>query len=169
MNTPETVKETSDLAPAFKQAMSSFPSGVTIVTTTDTEGKWWGFTASSFCSVSMDPRLVLVCLARSAECHPVFAQAEHFTIHVISPEHTELAVRFATRGADKFGNGDFVSDERGVPVLQQAHVILNCTMHARNDGGDHTILIGRVDDVTLGEGHPTLYFRRQFHTLPLAS
>ncbi|MFF0038878.1 flavin reductase family protein [Streptomyces mirabilis] len=169
MSTIDNITHMPDPALSFKQAMASFPSGVTIVTTTDADGKWWGFTASSFCSVSMDPPLVLVCLARSAECHPVFEQAERFAVHVIGPEHTDLAVRFATRGADKFGDGDFVADERGIPVLQQAHVVLNCTAHARNDGGDHTILVGRVDEAVLGGGHPAVYFRRGFHTLPLAS
>lgn len=74
--------------------MSSFPAGVTIVTTTDEDGQWWGFTATSFCSVSVDPPPVLVCLANNAECHPVFAKARHWRIHLIHAEHAELAMRF---------------------------------------------------------------------------
>lgn len=110
-STPASAKDAEALQ-HFKQAMASFPSGVTIVTTVDGDGKWWGFTATSFCSVSMDPPLVLVCLARGAECHPVFEAAEHFVIHVIHSEHTDLALRFATRGADKFGDGSFAVNDR---------------------------------------------------------
>jgi flavin reductase (DIM6/NTAB) family NADH-FMN oxidoreductase RutF len=98
----------------FREAMSAFPSGVTVVTTTDAEGRWWGFTATSFCSVSAEPPLVLVCLAETAECHPVFAAATDWIIHVLAADHGALALRFATRGADKFGESDFVAGPFGV-------------------------------------------------------
>ncbi|MDT7553740.1 MAG: flavin reductase ActVB [Pseudonocardiales bacterium] len=149
----------------FRDAMAAFPSGVTIVTTTDDDGRWWGFTATSFCSVSMDPPLVLVCLARSAECHPVFARAQRWVVHVIHPDHADLAVRFATRGADKFADAAFTADGRGLPVLDRACVVLDCSTHARHDGGDHTILVGRVDRTELGEATPAVYYRRDFRDL----
>lgn len=151
----------------FKQAMATFPSGVTIVTTTDANGRWWGFTATSFCSVSMDPPLVLVCLADTAECHPVFAVAERWVVHVVHPEHADLALRFATRGADKFADAGFVADEHGLPVLDRACVTLSCTPYARHAGGDHTILIGQVERTHVGDDLPAVYFRRGFHSLPM--
>ncbi|MBX4171479.1 flavin reductase family protein [Rhodococcus pyridinivorans] len=149
----------------FRSAMASFPSGVTIVTTTDADGRWWGFTASSFCSVSMDPPLVLVCLADTAECHPVFTAAQRWMIHVIHPDHAELATRFATRGADKFTHAGFVPDERGLPVLTDACVTLDCTASARHAGGDHTILVGRVEHTSVREAEPAIYFQRAFRML----
>lgn len=149
----------------FREAMASFPSGVTIVTTTDADGRWWGFTATSFCSLSADPPLVLVCLAKRAECHPVFLSAEHFVIHVIPPEHTALALRFATRGADKFGDAAFEANHRGLPVLGSSCVVLECDVHHRYDGGDHTILVGRVEDTHLADERPAVFFRRGFHQL----
>ncbi|GAA0935463.1 flavin reductase family protein [Pseudonocardia zijingensis] len=152
-------------AALFKDAMAAFPSGITIVTTVDDEGRWWGFTATSFCSVSMDPPLVLVCLARTAECHPVFTRAPRWVVHVIRPEHADLALRFATRGADKFAAAGFRADEHGLPVLGNACVTLDCTAHQRLDGGDHTILLGRVEHTRLGDAEPAVYFRRRFHTL----
>lgn len=162
---PET-GATPEQAQLFREAMASFPSGVTIVTTVDTGGRWWGFTATSFCSVSMQPPLVLVCLADTAECAPVFRSAPRWIVHVIHPEHAELAVRFATRGTDKFADAGFVPDERGLPVLPQACVTLGCSAHARHPGGDHTILLGEVRDVRLGdEPVPAVYFRRGFHSL----
>ncbi|MBP2365173.1 flavin reductase family protein [Pseudonocardia parietis] len=154
-----------DQARLFREAMASFPSGVTIVTTTDAEGRWWGFTATSFCSASMDPPLVLVCLAETAECHPVFLTAQRWIVHVIHPEHADLALRFATRGTDKFADAGFVADERGLPVLPRSCVTLHCSAYAKHPGGDHTILLGRVDSTHLGEDLPAVYFRRNFHLL----
>ena len=154
-----------DRAQLFRDAMATFPSGVTIVTTADDTGRWWGFTATSFCSVSMQPPLVLVCLAETAECHPVFERAQRWVVHVIHPEHAELALRFATRGADKFADAGFVVDERGLPRLAGACVTLHCTRYASYPGGDHTILLGEVRDTLLGEHLPAVYFRRRFHPL----
>ncbi|WP_300016629.1 flavin reductase family protein [Pseudonocardia sp.] len=155
--------DAAERAGLFREAMATFPSGVTIVTTTDITGRWWGFTATSFCSVSMQPPLVLVCLAETAECAPVFHVAQRWIVHVIHPEHAELAQRFATRGADKFADAGFVADERGLPVLPRACVTLDCTAHARYPGGDHVILVGEVEGVRMGEDLPAVYFRRRFH------
>jgi len=149
----------------FREAMAHFPSGVTIVTTADRDGRWWGFTASSFCSVSMDPPLVLVCLAATAECHPVFEAAERFVVHVVHHEHADLAVRFATRGADKFADAGFRADEHGLPVLDRAPVTLSCVTHAVQPAGDHSILLGRVERTALGDDRPAVYFRRRFHLI----
>ncbi|MEX5632804.1 flavin reductase family protein [Parafrankia sp. FMc2] len=149
----------------FRDAMASFPSGVTIVTTADDTGRWWGFTASSFCSVSMDPPLVLVCLAATAQCHSAFEQAERFIVHVVPPGHADLAVRFATRGADKFADAGFRSDERGLPVLDEACVTFDCAAHAVHPAGDHSILVGRVVRTRLGDDQPAVYFRRRFHLI----
>ncbi|MCK9878833.1 flavin reductase family protein [Frankia sp. Ag45/Mut15] len=147
----------------FRDAMASFPTGVTIVTTADDAGRWWGFTASSFCSVSMDPPLVLVCLATTAQCHPAFERSARFIVHVMPPEHAGLAVRFATRGADKFTDAGFCSDERGLPVLHLACAMLDCSAHAVHAAGDHSIIVGRVLRTRLGEDRPAVYFRRRFH------
>ncbi len=147
----------------FKEAMARFPSGVTIVTTTDRDGRWWGFTASSFCSVSMEPPLVLVCLANSAECYPAFAATQRWNIHILHRDHTDLAVRFATRGADKFADAGFTLDQHGLPQLTEACVTLQCQQFAQQDGGDHTILLGRVDRVAQNVTAPALYYQRRFH------
>lgn len=145
--------------------MARFPSGVTIVTTTDSQGSWCGFTATSFCSVSAEPPLVLVCLASTAECHPVFEAAERWNIHIINPNHADLAMRFATRGVDKFADAGFVMDDDGLPFLDQAAVVLNCRRSAIYDGGDHSILMGEVTRTSFTEGSPALYYQRAFHEL----
>lgn len=148
----------------FRDAMSSFPSGATIVTTSDAEGRWWGFTASSFCSVSMTPPLVLACVANSAECFPVFDQAQRWNIHIVQDRHRELAIRFATRGADKFQDAGFEVDADGLPILTNASVVLRCSSYSKVEGGDHLVLIGEVEEVDIGGETPLVYFRRRFHS-----
>ena len=149
----------------FKEAMSCFPTGATIVTTADASGHWWGFTASSFCSVSLAPPLVLTCLAKTAQCFPAFAAAQRWVIHFVHAGHADLAQLFATRGADKFADAGFGVGEHGLPVLADASVVLHCSAYAKNDGGDHSILVGRVDKTQIGRETPAVYFRRRFHAL----
>jgi flavin reductase ActVB len=149
----------------FKDAMARFPSGVTITTTVDATGQPHGFTASAFSSVSLDPPLVSVCLARSATCHPVFAECTRFAVNVLRPEHTALAGRFALRGADKFPDSGFRLTDAGMVVLDQALITLECQVHARHEAGDHTILVGEVLRTRLDTGDPMVFFGRGFHRL----
>lgn len=148
----------------FKDAISNFPSGVTITVTSDGDGRWWGFTASAFTSLSLDPPLVLVCLSKSASCHTVFETAEEFSVNILRPHHEPLAKVFATRGADKFAatDGYFHADKGSVPTLRDALVTVICERHRAVDGGDHTILIGRVLSVRVGDGDPMVFCRRDF-------
>jgi flavin reductase ActVB len=145
--------------------MAAFPSGVTIMTTVDGAGIRWGFAASSFCSLSLDPPLVLVCIAKTAQCHNAFQESDRWAIQVAGAGHVDLISRFATKGADKFGGGEFAPDEHGVPILPDAAVLLCCRAHDRFDGGDHTILVAEVRQVALRDAAPVLYYRRDFHTI----
>lgn len=86
----------------FRAAMARFPSGVVVVTTRCQDGTPRGFTASSFCSVSLEPPMVLVCLANSADSAWSFARCDRFAVSVLTPVHQPLALRFATKGSDKF-------------------------------------------------------------------
>ncbi|GAB2963273.1 flavin reductase family protein [Amycolatopsis acidiphila] len=149
----------------LKEAVAGFPSGVTITTTVDKAGKTWGFTASAFASLSLDPPLIVVCLSTSAECHPVFAEATYFTVNLLRPHHERLARIFATRGADKFAGEDFRPDERGIPVLRDALATMQCRVHSIGEGGDHSILIGRVLSAQADAGEPMVFCRRAFWAL----
>lgn len=151
-------------ADSFRRALGTFPSGVTIVTTTDADGEAWGITASAFCSVSLSPPLVLFCPAVSARSHDLLRGAERYAINVLRPEHRTLALRFATAGADKFARAGFRT-ESGVPVLSSALATLVCRASARYDAGDHSILVGEVESVHVQDGMPLLYFDREFREL----
>ena len=149
----------------FREAMAAYPTGVTIVTTTDAEGMKQGFTATSFASLSLDPPLVLVSLARTAACHAAFEQAEAWAINVLTVSQSAHALRFATRGAAKFAEGDFSIGITGSPVLDDSAMVIECSAHAKPDGGDHTILIGRVERVVLSARPPVVYADRRFRGL----
>ncbi|MDQ3760611.1 MAG: flavin reductase family protein [Actinomycetota bacterium] len=151
---------------AFRDAMARFPSGVTIVTTHDESGMPQGFTASSFCSVSAEPPLVLVCLAKSANCYPVFAHNDRFAISFLQADHVNLARRFASKSADKFACGGFVRTPRGATVLEEALAVVECSVYSRHEAGDHMIMVGEVEQVLLADRRsPAVYFDRAFSTI----
>ncbi|MBO1332641.1 flavin reductase family protein [Streptomyces sp. VRA16 Mangrove soil] len=152
-------------AEAFRSAMARFPAGVVVVTTRGARGEPRGFTASSFCSVSLDPPLVLVCLANTADSYAAFADCGHFAVSMLGPEHRPLAQRFATKGADKFAPDGLSHTPSGLPVVAGALVELDCAVDARHPAGDHTILVGRVSGVRLGDGSPLVYYERNFRSL----
>jgi flavin reductase ActVB len=153
----------------FRDAMARFPAGVVVATARDEAGEAHGFTASSFCSVSADPPLVLLCLATTANCHPVFARCPGFAVSILHSGQVEHAVRFATKDTRKFTGVDLASTVNGQPSLAGALVTLDCTVEDRHRAGDHTIIVGHVQHVALGtEGPPAVYYSRAFHTIVAA-
>jgi flavin reductase ActVB len=157
------------MADDFKDVMARFPTGVAIVTTCDEDGNPHGLTVSSFCSVSLDPPLVLICVAKSATCFPVFERTEDFAVSILRQRHVELALRFANSKVKKFGGGGFVTTPRGGMVVDNALATIDCRVHRRHDAGDHLILVGEVVDQVLADsGFPVVYFNRQFAAISSA-
>lgn len=154
----------SELDPmAFREALSHFASGVTVVTTVDGEGARWGFTASAFSSLSLDPPLVLVCLEKKAESHPAFSQAETFAISILAAGQDDTAWRFAKRGTDKFAGIELTAgSETAMPLIPDALVHLECRTYERLPGGDHTILVGEVLNARTSDAPPMVHFNRTF-------
>jgi flavin reductase (DIM6/NTAB) family NADH-FMN oxidoreductase RutF/ADP-ribose pyrophosphatase YjhB (NUDIX family) len=162
MATDVATRMTTDVS-VFKEAMSRFPSGVVIVTTKDRNGELWGFTASSFSSVSLDPPLAMVCLSRTAECYPAFDSVQWFAISVLTASDQSLAARFSKRGSDKFAGLSFTTDQHGSPVMPSAVATLTCRRFDVYPCGDHAILVGRVKTATLGsDNKPMIYCGRNF-------
>ena len=131
---------------AFRKALGAFVTGVTVVTTTAPDGSLRGFTANSFTSVSLDPPLVLVCLARSAASASVFAAARHFAVSVLAAGQHGVSATFASRGGDRFAQTVWSRGPSGSPLIAGAAAWFDCAMHQTMEAGDHTLLIGRVLD-----------------------
>jgi flavin reductase (DIM6/NTAB) family NADH-FMN oxidoreductase RutF len=149
-------------AKSFKDALSRFPSGVTVVTVEDAD-EVLGITVSAFLSVSLDPPLVLVSIDRRARSHDVFARAERFAVSVLGVGQEAVSNFYA--GYKQPGQTvDLVRPDGAVPVVPEAVVWLQCALHAAVPAGDHTLYIGRVDGVTVREGEPLLYFRGRYRT-----
>jgi flavin reductase ActVB len=149
----------------FREAMARFPSGVTIVTMIDDTRRRWGFTASAFASLSMEPPQLLVCLDRSANCYPYFCQADRFAVNILSADHEALARRFATKGIDKFAGIDFMHGEFRLPLLSDAVAALECQKSTLVPSGDHVILIGEPLSIRLRSGTPAVLFNHRFWML----
>ncbi|MEA2357030.1 MAG: flavin reductase ActVB [Solirubrobacteraceae bacterium] len=154
----------ADLA-AFRDALATFPSGVTVVTTRDGDGRPMGFTATAFTSVSGSPPQVLVCLACAADCYAAFLAGPVFVVNVLAAGQHEVAVRFATKGVDKFAGLEVADGAHGVPMLGGAAAVLECRASERLQSGDHVILVGDVLSSRAHGHEPLVYFQRAFHRL----
>jgi flavin reductase (DIM6/NTAB) family NADH-FMN oxidoreductase RutF len=152
----------------FKNVLSRFASGVTVVTTT-VDGEPHGLTVSAFCSVSMEPPRILVCLGNGTDSKPRIERAGAFAVHILGQDHARLALRFAKMLPDVtelFDGVDYTTAATGSPILSQCLGWLDCKVDAAYPVGDHTIFIGAVEAMQVAEpGAPVLYYDRAFRTL----
>ncbi|WP_137870967.1 flavin reductase [Sphingopyxis sp. 2PD] len=153
----------------LRDAMGCFATGVTIVTALDADEAPVGLTANSFTSVSLDPPLLLVCIANSAGTAPSLREAGHFGVNVLQIGQQPASNRFATRGEDRFANLPWAPGQTGVPLLGSSLVSFECQRESLHEAGDHFILVGRVVRAQF-EPHrdPLLYFRGKYRRLHFA-
>ena len=149
----------------FRHVLGHFASGVTIVTACDAEQRPTGFTASAFASVSLDPPLVLICVDHKSQTFPHMLESGRFAINILHQQHEELSRRFASSRLDKFDGVAFRMGTLGVPLIGQALGSLECRTVNAHVEGDHTIFVGRVESVHVGEGEPLVYYRGRYHRL----
>lgn len=141
----------------LRDALGCFATGITIVTARAADGQAAGVTANSFCSVSLDPPLVLWCLAKSAPSKPVFANATHFAIHVLAEHQADISARFSRPSKDKFAGLQVTDGLAGTPLLEDAVAVFECRCEQRYDGGDHLIIVGRVERYRHTDRPPLLF------------
>jgi len=146
----------------FRAALGSFASGVTAVTTKDANGKLLGITVSAFCSVSLSPPMVLICIEKSAGCHYAFEESNVFVVNVLREGEGDVSELFASLKDDKFESIDFRLGIDGVPVLENALATLECRVKFSYHGGDHSIFVGEVESVAVDNGQPLLYYRSRY-------
>ena len=129
---------------ALRDAFGAFPTGVTVVTTRDADGKPIGFTANSFTSVSLDPPLLLICLAKTSRNYATITGGQNFAVNILSENQKDVSNTFARPVEDRFAAVDWRSGENGCPVFSDVAAFFECAMHDVVEAGDHVILVGRV-------------------------
>jgi flavin reductase (DIM6/NTAB) family NADH-FMN oxidoreductase RutF len=133
---------------AFREAMGSFPTGVTVVTVACDDGNLHGMTVNSFSSVSLDPMLVLVCLDETSRGLGLIERAGAFAVNVLSAEQQDISRWFANRhrpaGSTMFDGVPFEPGVTGGPILVEAAASFDCRLRQSHRAGDHLIVLGEV-------------------------
>lgn len=141
----------------FRDAMSRYPTGVTVVTAYH-DGKAYGITANSFASVSLEPQLVLWSVVKAAERANVFLAAKSYAICFLGKEQADIA-QFCAEN-ECLPDGKWSENRYGFPVIDGAGVVLACRQHAVYPGGDHDIIVGEVMGISVNERAGALTFHR---------
>jgi flavin reductase (DIM6/NTAB) family NADH-FMN oxidoreductase RutF len=168
MSDDQTVREyrTGSDPRTLRDALGCFATGVTVVTCLDGDGHPIGLTANSFTALSLDPPLLLVCVAKASASAVPLTRAATFAVNVLQTCQQPASITFSTRGEDRFGQTDWSIGEHGAPVLLDSLSVFECRRNAVHDGGDHHILVGEVVKASFEPGlDPLLYFRGSYRRL----
>lgn len=151
----------------FRATLGRFATGVTVLTAVDADGRDHGMTVSAFCSLSLDPPLILACVDRTAGMHDLFADGAAFAVNVLAAGQEALSRRFATGDqGDRFAGIGYQRAAGGAALLEGVLAWLDCRVSARVPGGDHTIVVGAVHEAGTHEAaRPLLYYRSGYASL----
>jgi flavin reductase (DIM6/NTAB) family NADH-FMN oxidoreductase RutF len=149
----------------FRNVLGRFPSGVTVVTTVDADGKDHGMTVSAFCSVSLVPPLILICIERTASAHQSLTTSERFVVNILSADQEQAARRFAIVDIDRFEGVGYSRTQTGIAVLDDVVAVIECRRTSLYDGGDHTVIVGQVESARAENAKPLLYYRGGYSQL----
>ena len=149
----------------FRDVIGCFATGVTVVTVAAGE-RVRGMTANAVTSVSLDPMLLLVCVQREGSLHELMAGASGFAVNILPDDQQSIAELFAAHGEldQPMGGVPYRISPSGSPILEPALAWLDCSVHERFEGGDHTIVIGRVIDLAVEQrdASPLLFFSGRY-------
>jgi flavin reductase (DIM6/NTAB) family NADH-FMN oxidoreductase RutF len=150
---------------AFRAVLGRYCSGVTVITALGPDGPL-GLTCQSFSSLSLDPPLVLFSPARTSTTWPRIREVGRLCVNVLAEGHSGLSAAMARSGTDKFAGVRWGTSAHGAPRLEGAVAWLDCVVEAEHDGGDHTIVVAAVHELSAGpSARPLLYYRGQYATL----
>lgn len=150
----------------FKETMANYPTGVSVVTTTDKDGVPFGLTINSFASVSIDPMLVLWSIDRNVSTFDVFSETDKYAVNILGAEQTELAWLFAGKEDNRFENCEWEMSANELPIISGVTATLQCKIYKKIEAGDHLILIGEVIDIQAEKDNPLLYHYRKMGPFP---
>ncbi len=150
----------------LRKTLGAFPTGVCLVTTVGADGKREGMTINSFASVSLSPPLVLWSIRDDARSADVFIGSPNFIVAVLTDQQQELAMHFAKSAADKFERYEDAFDNGlgGCPRLIDSVATFECTTYSRYQEGDHTILVGRIQEFSGSQAQPLMFHAGQVGT-----
>ena len=160
----------SDLEKGLKQAMRVYPQGVTVATTYGPSGPT-GLTVSSFTSVSLDPPLILISVAKGSAMHELFHKAKAYAVNFVADDQRSVSDRFAgrTNAKDRFEGVGFTRGVTGSPIIDGVRAAIECRAWQIYEGGDHSILVGEVVSAkTFNSKRPLVYYSQQYTTTELA-
>ena len=153
----------------LRNAMGCFATGVCVVTAKTAAGQPIGLTVNSFTSVSLEPPLVLICIARSAGSLPELEAATHFAINILHIGQQEVSNLFARPGEDRFAQVDWEYTDTGIPILTNSLGNIECHKHALHEAGDHVVFLGEVERVRFDQRRdPLLYYAGKYRRLHLS-
>ncbi len=148
----------------FRDALAQFATGVTIICARSGDGRFAGFTANSFNSVSLDPPLVLWSLARRSLSLASFEAAERYTVNVLSSAQTDLARRFSRPHSDRFAGVDYRMGWADAPLISGCVAWFECRHHTMSRTGDHVVFVGEVVTCERSTGRGLVFHHGRFGT-----
>jgi 3-hydroxy-9,10-secoandrosta-1,3,5(10)-triene-9,17-dione monooxygenase reductase component len=155
----DTTDPTIDQA-RFRQVLGHFPTGVTVITAAPEGAPPVGLAVGSFCSLSLDPPLILFCAAKSSSSWPKIEAVGSFCVNILAEDQEEVCRQFASKAEDKFAGVGYRPGHTGAPILHDVLGWIDCRMESVTDGGDHVIVVGRVLELEVAhEGKPLVFFR----------
>ena len=161
------MKVKSEPKQVFKEIMGSYPTGVTVITTVDSNNNPVGLTANSFASVSIEPLMILWSIDKNSGSCEIFKKAEKFSINILAGNQQDICWTFSSKSEqDRFSKQPWRLSENNLPVLENVFASLECKKVEQIDAGDHFILIGEVIDLNKNRQEPMLYFRRKVGSVP---
>ena len=145
---------------SFRSVLGRFASGITVVTSVDTDGRDVGMTVSAFCSVSLHPPLIQACVDHEASMYSALLTADRFGVNILAAEQEALSRRFSQIDSmHRFEGLGYTRGESGVVLLDDALAHLECRAVSRHEIGDHTMFVGEVERATARDARPLLYYR----------
>ena len=144
----------------FRQVLGSYPTGVSVITALDPQGKPAGMVVGTFTSVSLDPPLVLFCPQKTSSSWPLIEASGGFCANILSSEQEDVCRVMASKTEDKFAGVGYRPGPSGSPVLADVLGFIDCTIERVHDEGDHFVVIGRVLELdAANEGLPLIFYR----------
>lgn len=151
----------------FKQALQMWASGVTVVTTASEQWGEQGMTVTAFCSVSVEPPQILVCINERADTLEGIVASQQFAVNILNQAQQEVSNQFAggCNQQQRFANTPWEKGVTGMPVLTESLMSLECKLVDKAQAGTHWVLIGEVQHCTCRAGEPIVYYRSQYRQL----